>query len=71
MWSQSSLSVSQVLSVSLPSRSVGVGSPAGEPVPLPDGSYLRDAAGKAVISHLDEAMLQKIAAAGGQTEAIA
>jgi Ca-activated chloride channel family protein len=46
-------------------HTVGVGSAVGEPIPLPDGSYLRDAAGQTVISRLDTGILEKVAAAGG------
>lgn len=45
-------------------HTVGVGSAVGEPIPLPDGSYLRDATGQTVISRLDTGILEKVAAAG-------
>jgi Ca-activated chloride channel family protein len=44
---------------------VGVGSAAGEPIPLEDGSYLRDATGGTVVSRLDRARLEQVARAGG------
>ncbi|MEM7675956.1 MAG: VWA domain-containing protein [Myxococcota bacterium] len=48
---------------------VGVGSRTGEPIPLVDKKgrakgYLKDRAGKTVVSRLNEGMLQKIAEAG-------
>ncbi len=46
-------------------HTVGVGSAAGEPIPLPDGGYLRDPSGQTVISRLDTSILEKVAAAGG------
>lgn len=49
---------------------VGVGSAAGEPIPLPEGGYLKDAAGQTVISRLDESMLQKIADSGSGLSAL-
>lgn len=49
---------------------VGVGSAAGEPIPLPEGGYLKDAAGQTVISRLDESMLQKIADSGSGLAAL-
>jgi len=52
-------------------HTVGVGSAAGEPIPLgaADG-YLRDASGQTVISRLDEGILGRIAAAGGGISAM-
>ena len=49
---------------------VGVGSAAGEPIPLPEGGYLKDAAGQTVISRLDESMLQRIADSGSGLAAL-
>ncbi|MFO0727399.1 MAG: VWA domain-containing protein [Myxococcota bacterium] len=49
---------------------VGVGSAAGEPIPLPEGGYLKDLSGQTVISRLDEGMLQKIADAGSGLAAL-
>ena len=46
---------------------LGVGSPAGSPIPLGDGEYLKDNAGNTVMSRLNEDMCRKIAAAGNGT----
>ena len=43
---------------------IGVGSPEGRPVPV-DGELLKDKEGNIVVSKLDEAILRKVAAAGG------
>lgn len=44
---------------------IGIGSPAGAPVPTPNGEYLTDNTGNMVISKLNEEMCQKIASNGG------
>lgn len=44
---------------------VGIGSEFGKPIPLPDGSLLKDKDGKTVVTKLDEAGLIKVAEAGG------
>ncbi|WP_426690192.1 VWA domain-containing protein [Rhodanobacter ginsengiterrae] len=44
---------------------LGVGTPTGGPVPLPEGGFLRDPAGKLVLSRRDDAALAALAAAGG------
>ncbi|WP_350016652.1 tetratricopeptide repeat protein [Rhodanobacter sp. IGA1.0] len=44
---------------------LGVGTPAGGPVPSPDGGFLRDAGGNMVLSRRDDAALGALAAAGG------
>jgi Ca-activated chloride channel family protein len=44
---------------------VGVGSPEGATIPLPNGQLLRDSSGKVVRSKLDEARLKAIAQATG------
>lgn len=48
---------------------VGVGSQAGEPIPV-EGGYLKDKSGQTVISRLDESMLEAIASAGGGVAAL-
>ena len=40
---------------------VGIGSAAGSPLQMPDGRYLKDAAGQVVISRLDESSLRELA----------
>jgi Ca-activated chloride channel family protein len=44
---------------------LGVGSPAGAPVPLPDGGFLQDGDGAVLMPKLDSEVLQSLAAAGG------
>lgn len=44
---------------------LGIGSPQGAPVPLADGSFLRDAQGNLVMARRDDAALSALAAAGG------
>lgn len=44
---------------------LGVGTPQGGPVPLPDGGFLRDGQGKMVLAARDDAALRALAAAGG------
>ena len=44
---------------------LGVGTPAGAPVPLPQGGFLQDGAGNIVLPKLDEAGLRALADAGG------
>ena len=44
---------------------LGVGSPAGAPIPLPRGDFQKDARGDVVVAHLDAARLRAVAAAGG------
>jgi len=44
---------------------IGIGSPEGKPIPLPDGTMLKDRDGNIVVTKLDETILQQIAAAGG------
>lgn len=43
---------------------LGVGSPAGTPVPSADGGYMKDLAGQTVMSALNESMCRDIAQAG-------
>ena len=43
---------------------LGVGTEQGAPVPLPDGSFLKDDSGEIVIPALEDAPLQQLAAAG-------
>lgn len=44
---------------------LGVGEPSGAPIPLEDGGFKKDARGDVVLSRLDEARLQRVAAATG------
>lgn len=44
---------------------LGVGNPAGAPVPADGGGYMKDLAGQTVISALNEQMCREIAQAGG------
>ena len=44
---------------------LGIGSPAGAPVPLPQGDFLKDDGGNMVVAKLDEAALRAVADAGG------
>ncbi|RCS29742.1 VWA domain-containing protein [Rhodanobacter denitrificans] len=44
---------------------LGVGTPQGGPVPLPDGGFLRDAQGGMLLARRDDAELAALAAAGG------
>ncbi|MBQ4855375.1 tetratricopeptide repeat protein [Rhodanobacter sp. B2A1Ga4] len=44
---------------------LGVGTPQGGPVPLPDGGFLRDAQGGMLLARRDDAALAAMAAAGG------
>ena len=44
---------------------VGVGTPAGQPIPLPSGSYKMDAQGNVVTSRLDVESLRRVAEATG------
>lgn len=44
---------------------LGVGTPQGGPVPLPDGGFLRDAQGGIALARRDDAALAALAAAGG------
>ncbi|MDW2980316.1 tetratricopeptide repeat protein [Rhodanobacter sp. KK11] len=44
---------------------LGVGTPQGGPVPLPDGGFLRDAQGDMLLARRDDAALAALAAAGG------
>ena len=43
---------------------IGVGSPAGKPIPL-DGDLIKDTDGNIVVSKLDEGILRQIASVGG------
>ncbi len=43
---------------------IGIGSDNGVPIPMPDGSLLKDREGNMVVTKLDEKTLQEIAAAG-------
>lgn len=43
---------------------IGVGSPEGTMIPMGGGEYLRDKDGNPVVTRLDEAVLQEVAAAG-------
>lgn len=43
---------------------IGVGSPEGTMIPMGEGDYLRDKEGNPVVTRLDEAVLQDVAAAG-------
>lgn len=44
---------------------LGIGSEAGKPIPLPDGELLKDRDGNIVVTKLDEQTLVKVAEAGG------
>ena len=44
---------------------LGVGTPEGAPIPLPDGGFLKDAEGNIVLPRLDEVALKQQADAGG------
>ncbi|MBN8482896.1 MAG: VWA domain-containing protein [Xanthomonadales bacterium] len=44
---------------------LGVGTPGGAPVPLPQGGFLQDGAGNIVLPKLDEGALRALADAGG------
>lgn len=44
---------------------LGVGTPQGGPVPLPDGGFLRDTQGGMLLARRDDAALAALAAAGG------
>ncbi|KZC19209.1 MULTISPECIES: tetratricopeptide repeat protein [Rhodanobacter] len=44
---------------------LGVGTPQGGPVPLPDGGFVRDAQGGMLLARRDDAALAALAAAGG------
>jgi len=44
---------------------LGIGTPGGAPVPLPQGGFLQDAAGAIVLPRLDETGLRALAEAGG------
>lgn len=49
---------------------IGVGTPSGAPIPLPGGdqqNFLKDQSGQVVVTRLDEALLNQIAAAGNGT----
>lgn len=46
-------------------HTVGMGTPSGEPIPLPDGSYKTDAEGQVVTSRLDTETLRAVAEATG------
>ncbi len=46
---------------------LGVGDPKGAPIPMGDGSYLKDNAGQTVMSALSEQMCQEVAKAGSGT----
>ena len=65
------LNVEQVVgllrSAKIPLDVLGVGTPLGSPIELPDGRYVRDKSGAIVHSRLNEQSLQLIAAAGDGT----
>jgi Ca-activated chloride channel family protein len=44
---------------------LGLGTQEGAPIPLPDGSFLKDARGEIVVPALDEPPLRRLASAGG------
>ncbi len=44
---------------------IGIGSEFGKPIPMPDGSLLKDEEGNTVVTKLDEATLMDVARAGG------
>ncbi len=44
---------------------VGIGSEAGAPIPMPDGGFKKDKAGNIIVSKIDEKTLQAIAAESG------
>ena len=44
---------------------LGVGTPTGAPVALPDGGFLKDASGAILVPGLEQAALQQVAASGG------
>jgi len=43
---------------------LGVGTPGGGPIPLPNGSFLKDTSGNIVVPGLDERRLERVATAG-------
>jgi Ca-activated chloride channel family protein len=43
---------------------IGIGSPQGSPIPLKEGGLMKDRQGNMVVTRLDEAVLEKTAAAG-------
>jgi len=44
---------------------LGVGTPEGAPIPMPDGGFLKDGEGNLVLPRLEESGLRDLAAAGG------
>ncbi len=44
---------------------VGIGDPAGAPIPLPEGGFKKDADGNVVLSRLEEGRLQRVASETG------
>ncbi|MFA4998339.1 MAG: VWA domain-containing protein, partial [Bacteroidales bacterium] len=44
---------------------IGIGSEYGKPIPMPDGSLLKDEEGNTVVTKLDEKTLREVAEAGG------
>lgn len=44
---------------------IGVGSPEGRPIPMPDGTLMKDSKGEIVVSRLDEQTLRDVARLGG------
>ncbi|MFM2245130.1 MAG: hypothetical protein RL071_1204 [Pseudomonadota bacterium] len=44
---------------------LGVGTPEGSPIPLPEGGFKKDAGGEVVLSRLDEGLLTELARIGG------
>ena len=48
---------------------VGIGTPTGQPIPLPEGGYKKDVQGNVVTSRLDEATLRAMAEVTGGTYA--
>lgn len=44
---------------------LGIGTPTGAPIPLPQGGFIKDNSGKIVIPTLDESALRKLAAESG------
>lgn len=44
---------------------LAVGTPEGAPIPLPEGGFLKDAAGDIVVPRLQPEIMQRLAAAGG------
>lgn len=58
-------SVQRLVEAKVPIFAIGVGDPAGAPLPLPEGGFKKDRAGNMVLSKLDEPKLRELALATG------